>query len=133
MFQTVPPTLYLQVNGKNISSDIYVGVNEQVNVTCLAIGGKPAANLTWMINGISFGNTSYEFRPNRAENRTFDSFSNLQFRPQNESETVTCLSNLEGVNFQVDVNLTVFTYGELSLKSYYGETKTLIPSVERVD
>lgn len=123
IFFPVPPTLFLQVNGKNVSTEIYVAVNEEINVTCSAIGGKPAANLTWIINGIPFGNISFNFRANRAENRTFDSFSSLQLRPQNESETVTCFSTLEGINLKDNVTLIVFTYGKPLLDSYIGETE----------
>ncbi|KAJ8024492.1 hypothetical protein HOLleu_34414 [Holothuria leucospilota] len=81
----VPPLLWLQADNSNISSTtINVTQNEEISITCKAVGGKPEVYLFWRVNG-----------QNQTHGVTTDTFpdgifSILQYRPNVNDKNITC-------------------------------------------
>ncbi|KAJ8039308.1 Ephrin type-A receptor 10 [Holothuria leucospilota] len=95
-----------------LHNETYIEENRTINVTCLAEGAKPEANITWMIDGEMVDSTPPVTKRNIQENRTFDSRSTLQFSTIGEHVTVTCNVKLNGTDIETSASATFLTYVE---------------------
>ncbi|KAJ8043685.1 hypothetical protein HOLleu_10887 [Holothuria leucospilota] len=83
--------MYLSVAGSVIDREIKITKDEEVNITCHAIGASPAANLSWRINNkvVNFPSTYFSLKNKEG---TFDAVSTIRFRPEPEDKEVECVS-----------------------------------------
>lgn len=106
------PTVFLSINGLEVLDFIYVPGVVDVNISCYATGARPAAEITWLLNGKSVSSENFRtsVKPTR-ENRT-DSLSVFQFQAKKDNDTVTCSSRLERAQITQNITGKVFIYGK---------------------
>ncbi|KAJ8031899.1 hypothetical protein HOLleu_25256 [Holothuria leucospilota] len=104
----VIPRLTLLLNGRNSTNGtVNITRSEGINASCYTLGGKPAVNLSWLINNKKMDNLDKQvkmsFKKTKAENNTFHSFSTIQFKPQGKQGSVTCvMSSVTGHEAQLE-------------------------------
>lgn len=99
------PILYITANGKHGSSAYFVE-NTTVNVTCIAVGARPSARLSYVLNG---GFLHYSIL-SRTERMNISMLS-YQLQPNGE-EHITCVSIMSEANVKQTKELTIITYGK---------------------
>ncbi|KAJ8024489.1 Kin of IRRE-like protein 1 [Holothuria leucospilota] len=99
----VPPVLWLEREHSNISNIINVTLNQETDIRCKAVGGKPTVSLLWEINGEdeTDGVTS-ETTPNEVT-------STLNYKPNIDDRMVTCKSSgqIAVPSLRTSVNINV--------------------------
>ncbi|KAJ8023830.1 hypothetical protein HOLleu_36379 [Holothuria leucospilota] len=109
--------MYLSVGGRTIDREIQIIKDEEVNITCHAIGALPAANLSWRINEklVNFPST-YSSLKNKEG--TFDAVSTIQFRPEPEHKEVDCVSTFNGSDKEQVVHGTLLVKDKPKLQNF---------------
>lgn len=112
---TVLPRLDIQVNGINVSSEVYIPANEPSLFSCYSYGSRPESNLFWLRNGVRINSSHVDnvtICKSAADDGTLQAFSSIMITTSNLSGAITCVSELtNGISKQTEKQLKFYTYG----------------------
>ncbi|KAJ8017466.1 Synaptogenesis protein syg-2 [Holothuria leucospilota] len=98
--------MYLKVNGIETSSTTYVKESEEVNITCHAIGARPAPQITWM----DYYPNDTQMQQSNTLNSTFDVTSTLILNASKDEEVFICRSRIDEVNITDEISVKLVSY-----------------------
>ncbi|KAJ8031424.1 IgGFc-binding protein [Holothuria leucospilota] len=105
------PTLVLLINGHHSNlGALHVDEKEEVTLTCMALGARPAVNFEWKVNETPVDQNKILSGDYSLKKDSTNSISILKFIPRAENVIVTCSSKMDVANVERTVCGTLSTY-----------------------
>ncbi|KAJ8034430.1 hypothetical protein HOLleu_21264 [Holothuria leucospilota] len=89
------PLLIVGINGRNYTSDSLVALRENAAVYCYAVGARPPANLTWIIDEVAHSSkVFYSTSENKKKQHTYDSIAVLNIPNDKPKINASCHTSI---------------------------------------
>ncbi|XP_071852694.1 uncharacterized protein [Apostichopus japonicus] len=99
--------------------DHVVIAGEPLEITCLAVGSRPPASLTWVVNGEDVDPSNVHnvpYKQNKEKLNTTDSESALHLLPTGTHVNISCqFKGIELVSLNLTINLIFFGISDISV------------------
>lgn len=102
----------MSMDGYTFVDDSFVAINEAMTVSCYAIGGRPATNITWHFDGPVTNVKEIYLHQYRNENDSWSTTSTVQFVPTGVNGTLYCSYSLTNTDVVQQIQTTYNTYGK---------------------
>lgn len=134
----VPAITFITINGQNTTKLLHLEEKRKSVAVCYAIGSKPVAEFSWLLNGKMTNNSNAKFTVslNHKNNRTFDATSTMAYSPHELVGNITCITDSTGwgkqqasARFSTFVNPNIY----LTINGEINKTEISVSDVQEVN